>query len=258
MSAFFAPAAAPAGGGSFRLTAGQSLCVGDPQRRFVMGGVSFAAAIDALEQASARPLIWASAQFLAAAAPEAALEIVPKIASAGGKISQAEAQVRADGRTIAAVRASLGRREGFAAQQFVPMPSVPPPEACEPLAPDFPPGGDLRARFDRREAMREGEAQGQARRWFRSLDNLPVSAGLLAVVADFLAGGHAQTMGAVSLDNLVRMHSLEAWLDASPWLLCDTQFSSFADGLCHGDMRIFAQHGTLLASASQSGMMPRA
>ena len=72
--------------------------------------------------------------------------------------------------------------------------------------------------------------------------------------ADFLPGALPETRGSSSLDNTLRIRSLKP----TRWCLLDTQIHGYANGLFHGEMQIYAEDGTLLATASQSGTMPSA
>ena len=80
-----------------------------------------------------------------------------------------------------------------------------------------------------------------------------MSAGILAIIADFLAGGHSQAAGSSSLDNTLRIHNIVE----TEWVLLDTQFSGFASGAFHGHSHLYAEDGTLLATAGQTGMLPK-
>ena len=73
-------------------------------------------------------------------------------------------------------------------------------------------------------------------------------------MADHLAGALPRTRGASSLDNQLRVHTLRQ----TEWLLCETRFSGFSSGFLHGGMRLFAEDGALLATASQSAALPKA
>ena len=53
----------------------RALCIGTAPRSFLFGGVGLGAAVTALETATGRPLIWATAQYLAYAEPNSTLDI---------------------------------------------------------------------------------------------------------------------------------------------------------------------------------------
>lgn len=236
----------------FRLPVARGLCVGPPERQFMMGGVGLASAIDALERVTERPLIWATAQFLAIAIPGATVELDVEPLVVGRSVTQARVTTREGDRNVLTVSAALGARDGQPAAQFATMPDVAEPAAC-PLKPvDYPECDDLQQRFEKRCAQ-QSDNDGTERLWFRNVDGAPVTAGLLAIVADFLAGALKTTRGSSSLDNSLRVHRLKQ----SQWLLAETRISGTASGTMHGDMRIFSEDGTLLATASQSAILPR-
>lgn len=79
-----------------------------------------------------------------------------------------------------------------------------------------------------------------------------MDAALIAVCADFLpaAVGAATDRpgGGNSLDNYIRI----AQLIPTEWILCDISVHHAGNGLAQGDMKLFAQDGQLLATASQT------
>jgi acyl-CoA thioesterase len=88
--------------------------------------------------------------------------------------------------------------------------------------------------------------------WIRARQALPIDISLLALFADFvpyalgkaLGGG----LGGVSLDNTLRVvRRVE-----TEWILCDARIQAIHAGFAHGDIRLFAQTGELLAIGSQS------
>lgn len=219
-----------------------------------MGGVSFGATLDAMERSTGRPLIWGSGQFVSPSGEGDVLTIDVEILAEGGSVTQAQAQLRADDRLVLSVMGAFGHRAGYPETQFGVMPDVPPPAECPVHTEVIPPGPDQRRHFERR-VVSPGRHDDEGRncQWFRSTNGEPVSAGYLAIVADFFAGGHPMSAGASSLDNMLRIHSLKQ----TGWILAQTHLSAFSSGIVHGDMRLFAQDGTLLATAGQSGTLPR-
>ena len=124
------------------------------------------------------------------------------------------------------------------------MPDVPPPEACEPAFTDSVVPGDLLHQLDRRRVDDDlAPHAGAARMWVRTLaDDEPITAGLLAVFADFLPGAIPVTRRSTSLDNTLRIRRLVP----TAWVLLDTRISGLASGFFHGEMSLFAQDGTHL------------
>jgi acyl-CoA thioesterase len=54
--------------------------------------------------------------------------------------------------------------------------------------------------------------------------------------------------GGNSLDNTIRFRRIVP----TDWVLCDIQIQGVHGGFAHGSMRLFAQDGQLMATASQS------
>src|SRR4051812_50046121 len=76
----------------------------------LFGGCGLGAAIEVMEQATGRPCIWATAQFLSYARPPAALTLEFTEAVRGHQISQARVMARVGDREILTVVGALGYR----------------------------------------------------------------------------------------------------------------------------------------------------
>lgn len=232
------------------------ICVGPPERKFLFGGVGLASSIAAMEGSTGRPVVWATAQYLSYANPGAMLDIDVRTPVAGNAVSQARVVGHVGEREIFTVNAALGRREELHPAQFAVMPAVPQPLDCD-VEPHWSPDEEgLHNRFEHRPVPRErGQQEGISRMWIRPKEAMPMSAGLLAVIADYVPGGIRvaldQPAGANSLDNTLRVVRIRP----TEWVLCDTQIFAIAAGFVHGRMHIFAEDGTLLATASQSGIV---
>jgi len=228
--------------------------VGPPERPFMMGGVGLGSAIEALEQATGRPLIWATAQYLSFAGPGQIVDIDVHVPVVGKSVTQARVVSHVGEREIITVNAALGKKEGKPTEQFVEMPRVPPPEECPKHLPHGRTPGDLNSILDRRLVTGdEVDHAGHARMWVRTTRDEAITPGLLAVFADFLAGALPVTTGSSSLDNTLRIVDLKP----TRWCLLDTRVQALASGFFHGEMCLFAEDGTLLAMGNQSGVLPR-
>ncbi len=236
----------------FHLPVDGDVLVGPPDRQFMMGGVGLGSAIVALEQATGRPLIWATAQYLSYAQPDSIVDIDVHIPVVGRNVTQARVMSHVGEKEIITVNAALGLREGWSSEQYVPMPEVPAPDDCDVWAPRHPELEDLHKRIERRTVPRDSvDHEGHARMWMRAVGDEPTTAGLVAVVADFLPGAIPVTMGSSSLDNTLRIHRLVP----TRWCLLDARIHALSAGFFHGEMSVFAEDGTLLATASQSGAL---
>ena len=87
--------------------------------------------------------------------------------------------------------------------------------------------------------------------WIRPLFDTKVDAPYLALISDFFLARMSARRG-TSLDNTFRLINLVE----SEWLMMVTQVSSFTRGRARHS-HIFAQDGTLLATSSQTGLLPR-
>lgn len=242
------------------------ITVGPPGMKFLFGGVGLASAIRALERTTGRPVIWATAQYLSYTKPGEIVDIDVVVPKEGKNITQARVLGHVQDREIFTVNAAVGSRGKEHDHQWVTMPVVPPPEECERM-PRFgrETEQDLHPRMNVRVAKgRYGEsrnntglsADGHAVLWARPMDpDTVIDAAMLAVIADFVPGatGHAlgKQAGANSLDNTIRVRRIVP----TDWVCCDIQIHGIHDGFVHGDARLFAQDGTLMAIASQSGIL---
>jgi acyl-CoA thioesterase len=243
----------------YALRVTEALCVGPHAHVFLFGGAGLGAAVRALEQSFDRGLVWATAQYVSFARLGATVELDVAVAQAGRSVTQATVSGHIAGHTIFNVMAALGEREGYPDQHWRDMPDMPPPEDCaeEPQRPTQDPnarlrhGLDVRTRRDparREEAMRTGRTQ----LWIRQKHPGLVDAATLALFADFVPGAIGGALGrgggGNSLDNSLRIRKVVP----TEWVLCDVQAQAAARGFGHGHMRLYADDGTLMATASQS------
>ncbi len=247
----------------FRLLVTPQLCVGHPDSQFLFGGAGMAAGLAAIEAASGRPTVWAAAQYLSYARPGTELGLDVTVPVSGKYTSQARVIARDGDREILTVNAALGDRPGFPEAQWAQMPAVPPPADCPAMDYNWiRRADDINGSFDQRVAVgRFGAARaeggpspdGIARMWVRPRDPaVPVDRITLGIMADFLPSGVGNALGTNaggnSLDNTIRF----ARVVATRWVLADIRIHAAAQGFVHGRVHLFAEDGTLLATASQS------
>lgn len=251
--------------GSVRQTliADRRLCVGPPGNVFVFGGVLFGSALAVLEDHLQRPVIWSTIQFLGPLRSEETLELTVEALGPSRTISQARVMGRVGDREIFLATAALGVRDEPLDHCWDKAPDVPPPEACE-TAKLWPHGqepGTLLETLEMRivpGAFAENEPTGQLADngrtvfWVRARQDLPMDISVLALFGDFtpyalskaLGGG----LGGVSLDNTLRvLRRVE-----TDWILCDARIQGIRSGFAHGDIRLFARTGELMAIGGQS------
>ena len=236
----------------FKLVASPQACVGPAGSEFIMGGVAQAAAIEAAEIVSDKPLLWSTIQFVNAGLLNQSIDIEVEVLGGGRSISQVLVTLTADGTVLQTMSAALGGRQGTE-RQFVSMPMVAAPEDC-PIRTDLDHNNDqdLIAQFERRVPL-EVPDEGLGAMWIRSNDALPITAGLLAITSDFMLGLHPESFRGTSLDNTFRVFST----CPTEWILCVTQMSGFRDGAAMGVTHQFTQDGRLLSVSSQTGLLPR-
>lgn len=227
----------------------------------MFGGVGMAAAISALEQTCARPVIWATAQYLSYARPPSVVDLDVWIAAQGRNTTQARVAAHVGDKEILTVNAALGERAGGASGQWVQAPEVPPPEDCEESERWRPDVEDLHSHIEVRVAQgRHGRGydaagaspDGRSVLWIRPRNGAAVDAPMLAIMADHvpsaIGAALGRNAGGNSLDNTIRF--LEP--AATDWVLCETTIAGMARGSAHGAMRLFSREGRLMATASQS------
>jgi acyl-CoA thioesterase II len=228
--------------------------------QFLFGGCGLGAAIAALEGSSGRPVVWATAQYLSYAEPPSIMDIDVTIAVEGRQVTQARAVGHVGNREILTVNAALGRRDIPAEGQWAQRPDVPSPDECPQRMPRFPGAESIMDRIDVRLAaardMRDLPGppmpEGRSALWARLPDVLEMSAATLAILGDYVPFGIGQALGAQaggnSLDNTLRV----AALVPSEWVLLDIRVHAVVNGFGHGVVHLWADDGTLLATASQS------
>lgn len=239
----------------------ETLCVGPPGKLFMFGGVGLAAAIAAMEGTCKRPVIWATAQYLSYARPGSIVDLDVWVPADGRYTSQARVIAHVGDKEILTVNAALGERPSEISAQWVRAPTVPAPEDCEESHRWRGEQDDLHSQIEVRVAKgRHGPRaeigppleDGRLLLWLRSRADHPVDSTLLAIMADHVPSGVGAALGrdagGNSLDNTIRFGRIVP----TRWVLCDIRIQGAHGGFAHGDMRLFAQSGELMATASQS------
>jgi acyl-CoA thioesterase len=227
---------------------------------FLFGGAGLGAAISALEGTSGRSCVWATGQYLSYAKPGEVMDIDVTIAVEGNQITQARAVGHVGSREILTVNAALGDRPGMPAGQWEAMPELPRPEDCPVRPHRMPIEGTINERLEQRfvkgrdfDDLDGTPGDGQTLVWARIPDVIEgVDAATLAVLGDFVPMGVGQSLGVRgggnSLDNTLRV----VHLVPTEWVLLDIRVHAVERGFGHGLVHMFAEDGTLMATASQS------
>lgn len=227
--------------------------------RFLYGGCALAAGLVALEEASGRPSVWATAQYLSFAPTGSEVEWEVVLAAVGRHVTQGRAIARVGDVEIVTVNAALGRSELEVSGSWIAAPDVPAPDECPSQEVPALFADSVLTRVEHRLAkgrlfsMLDGTAGGpDSAFWARVPGHLEPSAATLAVIGDYVAGAVAQPIGrrilGRSLDNTLRVVELVP----TEWVLCDIHVHALQHGFGHGEAFLFAEDGTLLAVASQS------
>jgi acyl-CoA thioesterase len=222
----------------------------------IYGGAALGAAVEMLESVTGSRVRWATARFLRA--PRIGSELIlSHAADVVGRRSSHLTVTATHGDQVAfEVTAVVGHGDAAAgiSGQWADRPAVPPPADC-PAIPDRPEyAGNAVGQADRRPARPRngGEAPGHASFWTRLKGGGTSTPTGLAWIADSLAAGLSQSVGpltrATSLDNTIRYAAAEQ----SEWVLVDVQAHAAADGYAYGDVHLFSETGTLLATGSQT------
>ena len=240
-----------------------ALCVGPVGNNFMFGGVGLASAITAMERTCDRPVIWATAQYLSYARPPSIVDLDVWVPAHGRNTSQARVISHVGDKEIVTVNAALGTRSSDISHQWVQAPDVPGPDDCPDTHHWRGEQEDLHSHIELRVAKgrygfggaSSGEGiseDGRLILWMRPKDGAPIDSGMLAIFADHVPSGIGNALGmnagGNSLDNTIRFRRIVP----TNWVLCEIQIHSVHAGFGQGSMRLFAQDGELMATASQS------
>lgn len=238
---------------------------------FLFGGCGLAAGVEALEQASGRPLVWATAQYLSYATMPATLDLSVTLAVHGRATTQARCVVTDGEREILTVNAALGARDVAGAGAWAEQPVVPGPDECPQRRPFDMVRGTVMDAYEIRQAVgvpwgpqalssppTPGPAGGRTALWIRLPGGpRPTTAGDLAIVGDHVPSGLSTALGGMvggnSLDNSLRV----AASAVTTWILVDIRIHAVSAGFGHGLAHLWAEDGTLLGTASQSVIVRR-
>ncbi len=227
--------------------------------QFLYGGCGLGAALVALEKASGRPTIWATAQYLSYASPGEVLDLEVDLAVVGGRVTQGRAVAHVGDREVLTVNAALGTNELDVGGVWVKMPDVPSPEDCPPRRLPEHVRNTVFEQIDTRVALGRTfeDIDGtpgtpDTAMWARLPGHIEPSAATLAIFGDYVSGGVANPVGrrvmGRSLDNTIRMVQAEE----TEWVLLDIRMHALVNGYAQGIGYMWSESGNLLATASQS------
>ena len=226
---------------------------------FLYGGCGLASGVEALEEATGRPTIYAAAHYLSFAPLGAVATVEVDVAVVGKRVTQARATTSVEGREILTVSAAVGMGESSASAPWVVPPDVPPPDECPVRVMPRRVANSIFNHLETRVALGRTYDQLDATPgephsalWVRVPSHLEPSAGTLAIVGDLVSGGASEPLGrhalGRSLDNTIRV----AQLVPTEWVLCDIHMHALHGGFSQGIGFLWSEDGTLLGTASQS------
>ncbi len=231
---------------------------------FLFGGCGLAAGIVSMEEASGRPTVWATAQYLSYAPTHSHMELEVVLAVVGKRTAQARSVGHVGDKEILTVNAALGTHSGvFSGVWVEEPPAVDRPENCPDRGPfGGPISESIFDKIDTRQALGRsfqelmtGEPMaGPARSaiWARLPGHLEPEAASLAIFGDLVGGAVSQIIGrpthGTSLDNTLRVVELSP----TDWVLCDIYIDAMSGGYAQGRAHLWSEEGRLLATASQS------
>lgn len=223
------------------------------------GGQGIAAASWAMEAITGQPLLWTTTRFVDTARLDDELELTASIDAAGKRTSQVSVRAtRGDDLVVEAWGACGEGADTGPTEQWASMPDVPHPDECEPtpslgiLPPSF--LHTLERRMAHGTFPQPGAEPGPAHigLWARVLDHDTTTAPMLSWLGDCMPLAVAVGLGRIpfgtSLDNTVRLLGRQP----SEWVLADIRAKGAFRGYSYGDVDLWSQDGTLLATATQT------
>jgi acyl-CoA thioesterase II len=239
----------------------------------LQGGAGLGAAITAMQTVSGRPVIWATAQYLAFAVGSEPVDLEVAIEVSGHNTTQARCVVSRDGKEILTAHAAFGSRDFDVEDAWCSPPVVPPPQDCpeyrfvanrSPSETQLTEGSDGRfvefrlAKGRQMDDIAEqgGRGDGSFAVWVKRTDDARIeNIGDLTYIGDFLPIGFAEAIGQPyvgnSLDNTIRVGKLVP----TRWVLLSISVQQVSRGFGYGRAELWAEDGSLLAEVSQSAIL---
>ncbi len=227
-------------------------------RGSLFGGAGLAAGIVALEQATDKPVIWATGQYLSIVQQPVTLELEVTLPAVGRNVSQGRVVGHLGDREIITIIGAVGERSDQAAGMWLDCPHADSPDNCETLNRQH----ETATMHDHVEIrMARGmfgfsgagtpSGDGRSLLWAR-MPKVEHDAGALAIIADYmpsvLGNAFGKVMHCTSIDNTIRYANRQA----TEWVLCENNLEFVGNGFGYGTMHMWSQKGVLLATANQS------
>lgn len=227
-------------------------------RGSLFGGVGLAAGIVALEQATGKPVVWATGQYLALTQQPVTIDLEVLLPAVGRNVTQGRVVGHVGEREIITILGAAGERPSAAEGCWLSCPQAPAPEDCPEI--DRPHEGvtihdEVELRLARGSFGFTGfgtaTEDGRSLLWAR-MPRVEHDAGALAIIADYMPAALGNALGTIahstSLDNTIRFGQMQP----SEWVLCDNRVEHLGNGFGYGTVHLWSEAGVLLATASQS------
>lgn len=227
-------------------------------RGSLFGGVGLAAGIVALEQATGKPVVWATGQYLALTQQPVTIDLEVLLPAVGRSVTQGRVVGHVGNQEIITVLGAAGRRPSDAEGCWVRCPKAPLPEDCPEIVRPHE-GVTIHDEVDLRLARGSfgftgfgtPTRDGRSLLWAR-MPRVEHDAGALAIIADYMPAALGNALGTLaystSLDNTIRFGQLQP----TEWVLCDNYVEYLGNGFGYGTVHLWSDAGVLMATASQS------
>ena len=224
----------------------------------LFGGVGLAAGIVALEQATEKPVVWASGQYLALTQQPTTLDLEVLLPAVGRNVIQGRVVGHLGEKEIITIFGACGERPNVAEGLWDSMPDAAAPLDCDELeshheVPSLSDHVEIRIADGMFGFSGAGKSSGDNKTllWVR-MPELYNDPGTLAIIADYMpsALGNAlgKMMSCTSLDNTIRFANPAS----TEWVLCENIIDFVVNGFGYGHVRMWSETGVLMATASQS------
>jgi acyl-CoA thioesterase len=227
-------------------------------RGSLFGGVGLAAGIVALEQATGKPVIWATGQYLSITQQPVTIDLEVQLPAQGRHVTQGRVVGHVGEREIITIFGAVGERPPVAAGCWVECPPAPPPKDC-PAIDRSGEGVSIHRHVELRLArgcfgfsmFGEPTTDGRSLLWAR-MPEIDHDGAALGILADYMPSVLGNALGQLahctSLDNTIRFANRRP----TEWVLCDNRMEFVGNGFGHGTVHLWSQDGVLLATGSQS------
>ena len=228
----------------------------------LFGGVGLAAGVIALEQATEKPIVWATGQYLGITQSPCALDLELHLPAIGRNVTQGRVvgylEASEPRKEIITVLGACGERPQEAQGLWLKPPEVAGPQDCDTMErhqeqPSL--HNHLEIRIARGMFGFSGagtpSGDGSNALWIR-MPNVEHDRGALAIIADYMPSALGNALGhaayCTSIDNTIRYANRAE----SDWILCENHMDFVGDGFGYGSVNMWTENGVLLATASQT------